>query len=277
MTVARLNLQNSLIVETASQITEICKPLNRLGISYFRYMVRYPDYSRGILSNRPEIIQYCYEEGLYPITWYDNNNKTNDSYQAGAIIWAIQKLINAQQEQDYQNDPIINSFKINHGISFLIKYKNYLEIFEFASPQLDIYYINPMIFKRFIFYFREQACRLIPQIHNEKIFLPNNVKCEKQTVTKKSLSNEFFHQLEKQLHIKKFFLPGIDKNFYLTNREFHCMKVYIQSGSAKKTAQQLGISAKTVLRHLENIKGKSEQSNLLDIAKELGFFAEDIF
>lgn len=277
MTVAKLNLQNSLILKTSNQITEICKPLNQLGISYFRYLVRYPDYSRGILSNRPEIIQYCYEEGRYPITWYDNNHKTNDSYQEGLIIWAIQKLMNPQKEEDYKNDLIINSFKINHGMSFLIKQKKYLEIFEFASPQADIYFINPMVLRKFIFYFREQAFQLIDRTHDEKIILPTNKECKRPTLTKDSLSNEFIDQLEKQLLIKKFFLPGIDKNFYLTNREFNCIKVYVQSGSAKKTAQQLNISVKTVLRHLENIKSKSQRNNLLDIAKELGFFAEDVF
>ncbi len=268
---SNLSLRNSTIIATSAEVNEICKPLKSFGINYFRYMTRYNDYSRAILCNRPEIIQYCYEEHRYPMTWYDNNSKSNVDYSSGFDIWAIHRIINESQEIDFKKDKIMAGFKIFHGVSLLIKYNQFMEIFEFASPTPDIYSLNHNIFKQFVFYFRENARELILQAEAEKLLLTPETS-NANFINEKLINYEY--SLKNNLCIKKYFLPGIGDDFYLTAREAECLQAYIKTGSAKAASSQLNISFKTILRHIENVKQKSGRYKLMEIAKELGIFSD---
>lgn len=264
----KISLQGSMTLTAANKITRICKPLKSIGVDFFRYMKLFNDGSRIILTNQPSVMQYYYEEGNYETTWHDNSNPAS-AYQSRCNIWAIKSLANSiDQKQLEQN--LRKFFNLTQGVAYIFKQVDSLELFDFSDSDFHVYDINPDIYRRFMFYFKEQAYKIIRDAHYEKIRVP---------ITKSSSNcktpNE--EQLIKSMPIKKYHLNGNLEGKYLTCREVNCINWCVKGKSAEEIAILLGTSKKTIERHMENIKQKlncTKQSQLIRLAISQGIVCD---
>ena len=147
----KIDLQGSTALIVANQMTKICEPLRKINVSGFQYMRRFLDGSRFILCDCPELIKYFYEEGFYPLTWYDND-KSILNYRSGIELWPINSLYNSPEQESLAND-MRQLFNITHSITYLNKEHHFLEIIRFFSNDSSIYLLNFKIFVHFDFLF----------------------------------------------------------------------------------------------------------------------------
>lgn len=258
--VKKIDLQGSTAIMMANKIAKICVPLRNLGISGFQYMRRFPDGSRYILCDCPQLMEYFYQEGFYPLTWYDHD-KPISIHRSGIEFWPINSLYNTP-EQETLDKNMCKLFNISQSITFLEKNTNFLDISRFLFGSTRIYLFNDRIFHHFIFYFRENAQKLMNQCHDQRIIVPISNK-------KIAINEENENNFMNSISIKKYYLYGKPDNTYLTVHEKNCLHWCIQGKTYEEIGLILGTSKRTVENHIYKIKEKLncyKQSQLAAIA-----------
>lgn len=245
----KIDLTGSMVLTTAQKISVICKPLRSLEILGFQYMKRFKDGSRIILCNRPELMKYFYEEGLYPLGWYDND-KPISIYQSGWEFWPIKALYN-NQAQKLTDDNLEKLFNVTQSVTCIEKCNEFIEFYRFFSDNKSIYSIQKRLLQHFIFYFKEQAANFFKTARQEKIFVP---LCQEILKIDKSeeQENEFFSSI----NVNKYYIDSFSKKNYLTNRELNCLTLFVNGKTAEEISILLNIEKRTVENHAHNIKEK---------------------
>lgn len=152
----------------------------------------------------------------------------------GLFVWSG---INGLNDFDQQNQHLKLKYNIDHGVCLARPNADYLEMFDFAAPSHKISNINYCI---------------------------NNVAkletfCEKYI---DHFANEFVninqYLIKLPLRPSNFATdPRISNAFSLaTVRELECVVLLTSGNTAKMSARILGISERTVERHIENLKIK---------------------
>lgn len=271
----KVSLSGNILLTSAKKIAALCKPLNDMfGISFFRYMKLFDDGRRLILSNRPEVIRYNYEEGYYNLTWHDSARPAS-FYESGCDVWAIKSLTNTKEQDEFKNN-LKKFFNLLQGVAFLKKHKNSLELYDFYSPTAQIYSLKKEIFNHFMLYFKEHTQKLMINTPSEMIKVP---PINEQSQIQLDSYNNNESRFLKLLKIKRYYLSGQLEGRYLTDREHECLKWCINGKTAEETAILLGVSKKTVETHLYNIKSKLDchkQNHLIytSFAQGINFFCD---
>jgi len=65
--------------------------------------------------------------------------------------------------------------------------------------------------------------------------------------------------------LKKFYIGGIDKQNYFTEKETLCLLYLTKGHTIKSIAQVMHLSPRTVETHLNHVKFKSKVNNLNDL------------
>ncbi len=256
----KIDLQASHTLRTAATITALSKPLlKEFNISYFKYDKIYNDGSRIILCNRPEVINYFYNEERYKQAWF--YNKHPDEITTSSHLWVTKKINNTA----IQNQQLIDFaifFHLTQGIFYLTKQKDYFEIYNFAANTADIYDLKPSIFTQFMFYFKNEAHKLIQTSETEKIIIPFEKPSSKKNAEHLRAKEVNFSS---NLSLNRFYLQGDHAGIYLTLREVECLRLCAHGNSSAEIAVALGTRNRTIQHHFENIKTKLNCSKLSEI------------
>ena len=265
----KIYLDGTHVLKFEQKINTICRPLrDNLNVPFFKYSKLFNDGSRIILSNFSAPMQFIYEEGYYPATWHDNE-KGAAAYTGGTLIWAIQKLSNSDVGSSL-NKEINKLFNLREGAVHSIKHPDFLEVFDFAATGADIYNIRPATLQRFMYYFKEQARKIIVEAESDKIIVPAN-----QSVVLDNLTKIDEDKFIAATPITNYCLQGKYDGIILSSKEVECLKWCVNGKSAEETAMILNmrITKRTVEQHLSNVKKKvgiSRQSELITFAIEQG-------
>ncbi len=266
--IEKIDLQGSTAITMANKVSKICTPLRNLGVSGFQYMRKFTDGRRFILCDRPELMQFFYEECFYPITWYDNDKSfTTNSYSFE--FWPIKSLFNSA-EQELLDQNLHNLFDISQSIAYLDKNKHFLEIFRFFSNNKSIYHIKRGVLFHFMFYFKENMQKIIEHSKQESFYVPSNTNKVCNSPSKENEDN-----IINLMPIKRYYLRGELSKMYLTRREKDCLHWCLQGKNSEETSNILGISKKTVENTLQKIKEKFncyKQGQLATIAVKSDIF-----
>lgn len=247
-----INLEKHFSLSSSSDIQEICLPLQTMGITYFNYLkVYHKDFSRTLLTNRPDWIAHFYKEALYHC-----NAVVKTEYYAdkGFFLW---------KEMD-QFDPAYfdarEGFNIDHGITFVEKYTDFTVLYIFATERNNdainsLYLKNRALLQRFIYYFNEVARCLIKKSERHKIFLPEEQLRLSSGLACSRESEDVFKNFLEQTIIKRYYLSP-QHDLYLTKQQALCAFYTIQGFTVKETARVLDISFRTVEEHLNAVKNK---------------------
>lgn len=266
--VDKIDLQGSTVITMANKVAKICMPLRNLSISGFQYMRKYADGSRFILCDKPELMQYFYEEHFYPLTWYDHNRP----FLIGRSIfefWPVKKLYNTP-EQDLLDKNIRQLFRIDQSITYLEVSSSFWEVFRFYSNNKFIYYLNPQLLIRFMFFFKENMHKWIIEAKQNCIVVPLSAETPPQAAQPKD-ENDFINLTP----IKKYYLPGKLSKIYLTSREKDCLFWCAKGKSSYEISIILGINKRTVENMIQNVKCKMncyKQSELIVSAIKTNVF-----
>ncbi len=262
--------ENHPFLSSSIDITEICKPfLLQFGISNFLYTKLFRNGSCIWLTNRADwLSHYCRME-YYQISTFEQNI---NQYQSGTYLWY--GIHNKVLEDALKN------FNIANGITIIEKSSNYCEFYHFSTNPSNLtivsFYINNHdILRRFIFYFKDKAHKLLTNIEvKSKIILPmpatiNNLTPFNNSKDSQDQANKNFINIP----CNKYYLGENYRFAVLTKREVECIEWLSKGKSAEEIGMILNISRRTVINHIENIKSKTgccKTTQIVKIAYSLG-------
>ncbi len=244
-------------IKLADSIKKITRPLKNSNIAYFKYAKIYNSGERIIFSNQPDMIEYFYAPENLVRCWF-YNQKQNENITSFWQSWQVQRLFNTEEQIRFCKELYL-FFKFKEGFTYIQKHSDFFEIFDFSGIDKEIYTLDKKTLYKFIYYFKEQAKKLIDKAEQEKIYLPLQ---EDYISTSPETS-----QIISALSVKRFYLNGKYSGIYLTAREVECIQLTIQGHSSAEIAAALGTRNRTIQHHFENIKTKLNCSKLTDIIR----------
>lgn len=252
-----------------NNISDICSPLYSFGIKGFFYVKLYPNGTFVDLSTNLDLAEF-YLRKFYACEYSPCDMKDN-YLPIGINLWELNKSNKIWAD-------CREVFNVGNGFSMSLSGNiGFTEIFFFYSDA-DNYKINELylnhldIFKNFSFYFKEKAKKLIVDAEKYKLTMPNVYR---NNCIKKDNSENFPCEAKEfytSINLNRFALTNDE---YLTFREAECLFWCANGKTTREIAIILKISFRTVERHLENIKEKSQCFNkaaLINVAIESGLF-----
>lgn len=247
-----INLRNHSSLLRSSEIKEICKPLLRKsGIDYFTFIRQFNDHSRSriCLTTAPGWHKHFCESKHY-LT--DKFELPFGAFTNGYFSWAMLKDTTVYCDA-------ASHFDIVHGITMIDKQLSYCDFYHFGASakkrlNSEIYITRLSDLQAFTFYFQEKARKII--LTSDTIIFPdweaiNKTKPDKKQQIRKEQTN-----FAEQLNVKRYYLGEAFNHVYLTAREMEFIRWMAQGKTAWEIAKIMGISARTVEAHSENIKRK---------------------
>ncbi len=254
---------------TANDITEICMPLNKLGITSFNFVRTFDDGSQINLSNTPTWLHHFYENDFYLIGAFECHPS---KYVSGYSLWpqlSGQKIF--CDARSY--------FNIDHGITIIERNIDHCDFYYFGTTSnnhgiINLYLNNLDLLKRFILYFRDKSSNIIKCANKSRILLPdhftnrngNDIHYSEETNT---LRSNFLNSIP----IKKLRLTGALTGETLTQKQINCLSHLIEGKTAKEVAKLLGLSYRTVEGHINKLKLRfscQSKSELINKLRECG-------
>lgn len=257
--------KNDFFLIASHDINELCKPLQKVGITYFTFLKSFRDHSQIHLSNNARWIEDYYNLALYKSSYFE---RSIDLYQTGQYLW-----------QQTDNTAVFahgrNYFDSVNGVTLIQRNKDNCEFYSFAGslhkPWLNnFYFSNIDLLKKFIHYFHESANEIIQTAQKDRIIIKD--RCD--ITTNPYLDADF-------ITLRADFLKDIHFNenrinlLLLTAREKEVMYNLLKGHTAKETSVKMHISPKTIARHLENIKEKLGSHNKIDLIRQLLLSEQD--
>lgn len=245
----KYNKIDRLFIDSASKIDEICSPIKKLGVTSFVYLKNFNDGSQINFSNDSIWIENYYKFKLYENSLFENHPCT---YRTGVFLW---HHINYFQFVRHKQ----NHSKFANGITIIENKSNSCEFFSFFGNIKDNwlinFYINNLsIFKKFILYFKYIFNDTLKKAEQNKIVIPrswNHIVFREQKT--------LYTMQDKISKLEKIIDKELSKNvdyYKLSIREKEIIKQLEQGRTSKEIGKFLGISYRTVEKHLENIKLK---------------------
>ena len=253
------NDQIDFFCEQSQAVKEICDPLfEKFQFNFFGYQILYDDFYRIHLNANPEWLKNYYDKQHYN---FSRSDKKPSSYINGYGIW------DAWDKNDISALTIgkdaIENFDYAHGITFTKRFKSHTIIFEFAT-QLNNWKINNLylsnidLLQNFIVFFNEKT---------EKIIKKTNMHAFR---LEKSSNDE----VQDDMYSAKLVLPKNSKELFLyqplTKQELVCVNWLIKGKTMKEMALILGISSRTVEKHIIHIKEKLHCYTLYQLGRKIG-------
>jgi LuxR family quorum-sensing system transcriptional regulator SolR len=257
-------------IVTADKVSKIIKPFtSAFNIKHFRYLKLYNDGSRVLLSNYADCTRFYYEQGHYKKMWYDG--EFPEHLIEGWHLWDMMRIINYGSEVSPFEKEINHLLHLSHGLTYIKQGIGFYEIYTFDGNSPSIYQIDKKILLHFIFFFKEQARKLISRGEQEKIIieLENPLK----NYNKDKIINKF-----ENMHINRYYLSGKYEGIYLTSKEVQCIYWLLHGKSVEEIAIIKSNSPKTIENHLDNVRNKLDchkQTQLVRIIFESGIFSEN--
>lgn len=256
---------------SVSEITEIAKPLSRLGFTYFTFDRHYSDNSRICLTNSGKWIEHYWRSGLYKEAVFE---KDPMNFFNGYVFW---NWLN--------REPIYSSaaeHDIDHGITFTEVNEKYSDFYHFGTCRQ-----NPMSHEhimqlmsaihRFIAHFKQKTSKLISKAAAEKELFPvygGERKLIKPTDLNTQINQGNLSEFLKSTEITKLFLGEKFNHRYLTRKEIYVVSSLLENGTLQTASESIGLSRNTFDFHINNIKNKLECKTLFQLGCKIGAISE---
>lgn len=258
--------KDHLAFTTGTYIAELCKPLNKFGITSFNYVRTYNDGSQINLANIPVWLEYFYDNEFYRIGAFE---KHPSQYQSGYALWpqlSGQKIF--FDARTY--------FNIDNGITIIEKQVDSCDFYYFGTTAdnfriINFYLNNIDLLKRFILYFKDHASLIIKKANENRIILPNHFEQPESFCNNEKYELESFLKKEflKETRVKTLRLTGDLEGELLTNKQLSCIINLMEGKTAKEIAKTLGISYRTVEGHITKLKIKFNCHTKNDLISKL--------
>lgn len=261
----------------ADEMDQLCRPLQKLNISYFAHVRIDNDKKFAGICNNPKFLEVYLENEYYNA----DIHLAQDNQFGKYVIWdAIEP-----SGQSYKMDTDAANLGVKHTFTVIEKNANGSDFYHFAnnstSKSINQVYIESIdLLKLFISHFKDN-------IQNSKTLLatydlqfaidPNtegfkiNANSEAQFMYDK---NEFLRSLNIN-NTNALILPGLKPSKALSKREMECIHHYAKGKMAKDISQLIGLSRRTVEHYLESAKSKLGVSSKNDLIQSVIHNLED--
>ncbi|NQY43719.1 MAG: helix-turn-helix transcriptional regulator, partial [Legionellales bacterium] len=202
-----------------------------------------------IVGNRPAFAEVFADKKGYKV---DPHFVFSADFQDGIKAFTSREeyeLLYLQARAFYGQD-----FGIHHGFVWQERIdQNIQRIYFFGSNTPEIYNSvvnNISMFKKFLKFFKTENNRIIADFRNKKFNVADNrenyfVENNNEPFSKRKQLNKLLHNL-----------GLLEKNKFISKREWQCIEMLQLGHSAAKTGEILHISRRTVETHFESIKNK---------------------
>jgi len=249
--IEQVNLENNIIFKAKTSMLDIAKPLLNFHITHFSYQVSLSDGSIGYITTHPEFTKFSISQKYYKKTLH----ASPQAYPSG---WLLAKTISPLKELLSHAKKY---YQLNHWIIFINKQHSSCEFFYFASRLKDegainIYLNNLKKLDVFCQTFKERAKTLILKAETDAIRYHKTPPQTDKII-------QTLHSAEKSL------LTENDPIRNMTPREYECINYLCQGYTAKEIGKEIGISPRTVEKHVQHLKEKLNCKNQKKLIAEL--------
>lgn len=245
------------LLRLSSDIQSCCGILNDIGITHFNHVALFNDQTEFSLCNRPEWVQYFYQEQLYKQGAYSVPQAIANNH---VILWS-----------SVQDQPVFQiattKFHLRQGMTIVKQAKDATHFFYCGGSTLSEDQIvgRLPLLNRFIASYFERCKTAIQQATDSriKLIMPKTT----EDVCVDSLNVTMADVLTSQVKYYHYFLAG--KKILLTKREDECALLLLKGAGPKAIAHQMNLSVRTVEKHLEKLKNKFQVRNLMELVIKL--------
>jgi DNA-binding CsgD family transcriptional regulator len=246
-----INLSKNIAITSASEVKEICMPLEKyFDITYFNYVKLFKNGLRYVLTNNTVFTECYYADA--------------DLYQTKAVLnmeclktSEIHLFCEFRDQASYV--VARNEFNIDNGFTIIQPSPSdeSTELFYFATKRENcghthLYTTHLDSFYRFILYFKEKARYLIKQANKEKFFI-ETLPIDSPIFDNTKIKSEFYAETS----INKLHMKFNNIEIVLSKREIDCLYLTMKNKTSKEIGQMLSISPRTVETYVSNVKLKS--------------------
>lgn len=232
---------DSHIVKFQNQVQSICKPLfNATDLSYFHFAQIYDDGRILVLNTNAAWNQHFLNQEFYKLY----QPRLTPGYFLSSAVEAYQK----EQAQAR------NFFNIDNKFEIIKRYPDHYQVAGFATPPnhnatINFYFNYLHTLEKFIFYFKDQAQRLLQtaQEESQELVIPSSQPVPCPFELNGGHANLNIHM--DQLILDEF-------GCTLSKREIQCLTGLLYRLSAKEIASKLMISPKTAEYYIARVKNK---------------------
>lgn len=262
MTPDEINYQAYKYAEsTVPKLNAICSHLFKTKIKVFAYFRFFNNGSYLYLCNRLDWVQFCLENihsNENTLLGQELSHVPADNYHC--FLWPTVKTDVLMAA--------LYDFNIWNGLSIFKHGPDSIELWGFAADRQteniqDFYIENIELLKDFTAIFNLNASEIISP-HNSHLARYKDFKEQPYLdVYNRKKINEFIQATP----IKKRPIITDKGEFFLSTKELKCLNLLASGSTAKKIALNLHVSARTIEKHLENIKRKIDVLDKFDMIK----------
>lgn len=253
--------KSNIMLTSVSEVSQICVPLRKYGITAFSHTRVYDDSSFIDISDNAEMIEcFYYKTDIYKYYEPDVNPA-----QLNTEFFLCSSLQDNKAVQVCRED-----LNIDNVIVLSEKVDDAYHLWNFGTTrgndQIVNFYINNLdILKSFVLYFKDKARKIIKNFEKEKIIRENIGNSFMNKIKNKDCAhmNTIFSNL------KRYHLGGKFHDSYLTPTEFQILCFSMVGKSSEEISIILGSKKRTIEKHMENIKLKFSCSNKSSIVKKV--------
>lgn len=269
-----------------NDVQNLITPLHDLGINHFSYS-QYSNKDRIVLLSSNFEFMQNYEQ---KITSYKEQSFTeNQSISCSGLsllspqnlIFSSSDIFNKVDKKTLENKSEIHRDQIKFGMKSWVVIKNYniysgeSEMYWFYSPfekekgVRDLFNHLPSL-HLYSLHFKSRTKKLIEKIKaSNKKFDNNSAVLDKKEDF--YLNNKVIckNTVQLELDIKRYYLGYPFSENYLSRRELECLKLFFIGMTAKQISRELGISYRTVEKHMENISHKADICHYHELRQKL--------
>ncbi len=259
-------LSNSSSMARTYQLRELCRQLDKNNISFFQYQRFYFDGSVSFVSS-DEHWSYSYlSNKLY--------NKSELLERSQCRRQQIETIVpcSCLNSGQFLCQYAIREFNIGNGITITEQDNEGINFYMFGGNinhnLLSYYFNNLNHLWRFIYFFKDQGQALIEEINQERYILDNLKRCKYKH---KRCSHKHNSVCDDAMPINKYHICDGDTQCNISKRVVECVYWLAHGKTTCEIACILGISKKTVEKHLEVAKCKMQcykQSELIRLFME---------
>lgn len=252
----------------AEEMLQICKPLQKLGISYFAH-VRIE--RNGFFSGngtRPDFLTHYLEQGYQNFDLHLGLDDPEQRY----ILWDALKL-HGKTKQLYEAEA---EFGFNHTITLVDHKPGTMELYHFSTKLghyfMNAYYLQHLdLLEKFIAYFHGQL--LLNDTLNEAYKMGFKVSNQGGGFQNKqnlilTQDTEIADFLEEIGDTK---VPIMDPKMQtkVSRRERQCAFYLLEGYTSKEIAEKLYLSPRTVEVYLERLRTRFGSKNKIQLARHI--------